>query len=87
MAENFPAGCHFVLEALGEVYGNDRLAREKGLSPEERLALHKERSSPLMENLKSWIMTQFDEKLTEPNSGLGQAREALTKFQSPPPDS
>ena len=83
VADNFPAECLFVLETLGEVYGNDRQAREQGLSPEERLALHQEQSAPLMEKLKTWIMTQFDEKLTEPNSGLGKAMEYMLKHWSP----
>lgn len=83
VADNFPAECRFVLETLGEVYGNDRQARERGLTPEERLALHQELSSPLMEKLKTWIMTQFDEKLTEPNSGLGQAMKYMLKHWSP----
>ncbi|MHC9541863.1 MAG: IS66 family transposase [Vulcanimicrobiota bacterium] len=83
VADNFPAECLFVLETLGEVYGNDRQAREQGLSPDERLALHQELSSPLMEKLKTWIMTQFDEKLTEPNSGLGKAMEYMLKHWSP----
>jgi len=82
VADNFPAECLFVLETLGEVYGNDRQAREQGLSPEERLALHQEQSAPLMEKLKTWIMTQFDEKLTEPNSGLGKAMEYMLKHWS-----
>lgn len=83
VADNFPDECRFVLETLGEVYGHDRQARELGLTPEERLALHKERSSPLMEKLKAWIMRQFDEKRTEPNSGLGQAMKYMLKYWSP----
>lgn len=34
---NFPAECRRVLESLGEVYHNDKLARDSALSPEERL--------------------------------------------------
>ena len=83
VADNFPDECRFVLETLGEVYGNDRQAREQGLNPEERLVLHKELSAPLMEKLKAWIMKQFDEKRTEPNSGLGQAMKYMLKHWSP----
>jgi len=83
VAENFPAECRFVLETLGEVYGNDKQARERGLNQEERLALHTELSAPLMEKLKAWIMTQFEEKRTEPNSGLGQAMKYMLKHWSP----
>jgi len=83
VADNFPAECRFVLETQGEVYGIDRQTRERGLSSEERLALHQQQSAPPMEKLKAWIMTQFDEKLTEPNSGLGQAMKYMLKHWSP----
>lgn len=70
---NFPAQCRFVLETLGEVYGYDDQARERGLSPEERLQFHQKHSAPVMEKLHAWLGTQFEEKTVEPNSGLGKA--------------
>jgi hypothetical protein len=36
-----------------------------------------------MEKLKAWIMKQFEEKRTEPNSGLGQAMKYMLKYWSP----
>jgi len=36
----------FVLESLREVYRLDAEAREAGLSPNERLHLHQEKSKP-----------------------------------------
>ena len=42
VAENFPDQCRYVLEMLGEVYGHDAEARERGLKPEERLQFHQE---------------------------------------------
>ena len=39
VAQNFPDECRYVLEMLGEVYGHDAEARERGLTPEERLRL------------------------------------------------
>jgi transposase len=68
---NFPAECRFVLETLGEVYGYDDQARERGLSPEERLHFHQEHSAPVMEKLHAWLNAQFADKNVEPNSGLG----------------
>jgi transposase len=41
---NFPDECRYVLETLGQVYGHDASARERGLTPQERLQLHRERS-------------------------------------------
>ena len=46
---------------------------EHGLSPEERLQLHQERSGPVMDELHDWLEAQLAEQKTEPNSGLGKA--------------
>ena len=50
---SFPEECRFVLETLGEVYGNDEKARAQSLSPEQRLRFHQEHSGPVMETLKA----------------------------------
>jgi transposase len=73
IAPNFPEECRYVLEALGDVYYNDAMAREQSLSAEDRLRLHQKQSGPVMEQLHAWLEAQFAEKKTEPNSGLGKA--------------
>src|SRR5215472_7538905 len=73
VAGSFPEQCRYVLERLGEVYGYDAEARERGLSPEERLKFHQENSGPVMKKLHQWLEGQFIERKTEPNSGLGKA--------------
>jgi transposase len=73
VAENFPQECRHVLEALGNIYHNDALAREQQLSPEDRLRFHQVRSGPVMNVLHDWMNAQFAEHRTEPNSGLGKA--------------
>jgi len=73
VAENFPSECRYVLEMLGHVYGHDAEARERGLTPDERLRLHQDRSGPVMDQLYGWLEAQLAERRTEPNSGLGQA--------------
>ena len=70
---NFPEPCRHVLEALGEVYHHDQLARERGLSRVERLRFHQEHSKPVMDDLHQWLETQLKENQVEPNSGLGKA--------------
>jgi hypothetical protein len=62
-----------VLEQLREVYQNDALAREQGMSPEERLRFHQAESGPRMAALEKWFKEQFAERKVEPNAGLGQA--------------
>jgi transposase len=71
--DNFPDECTHVLKVLGKVYKNDADARQKNLSDDQRLELHQNRSSPLIEDLKAWFDEQFTEKKVEPNSGLGHA--------------
>jgi transposase len=79
VAQNFPDECRYVLETLGQVYGYDAQARERGLTPEERLRFHQEHSQPLMDQLHAWLETQFAERKTEPNSGLGKAMTYLLR--------
>src|ERR1035437_7019459 len=83
VAENFPDECRYVLEMLGQVYGHDAEARERGLTPDERLRLHQERSRPVMDRLHAWLETQLAERKTEPNSGLGKAISYLLRHWQP----
>lgn len=73
VVESFPEECRYVLETLRSVYHHDALARERALSPDERLRFHQEHSEPLMKGLHEWMEAQFAEHKTEPNSGLGKA--------------
>jgi transposase len=73
VAERFPEECRHLLEALQDVYKNDEVAKERNLSPQERLNFHQTESGPLMADLKAWLVRQFDERLVEPNSPLGEA--------------
>ena len=73
VAANFPEQCRYVLETLGGVWYHDQLARERGLTPAQRLLFHQEQSGPVMKTLKEWMQTQLDDRLVEPNSGLGKA--------------
>lgn len=70
---NFPEPCRLVLETFREIYRYDAVTRKQGMSAEQRLAFHQEHSKPVMEKLHIWLQAQFDERLVEPNSGLGQA--------------
>jgi hypothetical protein len=70
---SFPEECRYVLETLREVYRNDAVAKEQGMTAQERLAFHQAHSGPLMEELEKWLKDQIAERKTEPNSGLGKA--------------
>ena len=91
VVENFPQECRYVIEVLAKVYRNDALARERELSPEQRLRFHQAKSEPILKKLKAWFKVQMDDKKVEPNSGLGEAIrymlkhwEKLTRFLKVP---
>jgi hypothetical protein len=91
ITENFPQECQYIIESLGKVYHHDAQAKERGLGDLDRLAFHQEHSQPVMEELKKWMDERMDQKMVEPNSGLGQAIEymrnrwdRLTRFLSVP---
>jgi hypothetical protein len=77
--EHFPDECRHVITVFRDIYYFDKIAKEKNMSPEERLHYHQENSGPLMDNLHKWIQRQFDEKNAEPNSSLGKAYKYLLK--------
>lgn len=79
VTESFPEEVRFVLETLREVYKTDALARKQGLDPEQRLQLHQRDSGPRMKVLKEWMEEQFSQRKVEPNSGLGEAIQYMSK--------
>jgi transposase len=79
VAEQFPEAARHVIEALAEVYKHDATCREHALSAQQRLSFHQEHSKPIMDELARWMNEQFDERLVEPNSGLGKALRYLIR--------
>src|SRR4030042_6128372 len=77
--DNFPDECRHVIIVFRDVYSFDKIAKEKNMSPDERLLYHQKTSGPLMDDLHKWIHRQFDEKNAEPNSSLGKAYKYLLK--------
>lgn len=82
VAHTFPDECRHVLEALGQVYHFDAQAKDKEMSPQERLLFHQSNSASVMDELHKWLNEQLDEKKTEPNSGLGKAIGYMLKHWS-----
>jgi transposase len=73
VAESFPSEVRHVLEEWKLVFENDAFTKKQAMSPEARLAYHQEHSAPVMERLEKWCLAQIDERLVEPNGGLGAA--------------
>lgn len=82
-APNFPEPCRYVLESLRQVYRNEAQAKEQGLCAQQRLLFHQTHSQQIMDDLHEWLNTQLDQKLVEPNSGLGEAISYMLKRWQP----
>ena len=77
--EDFPDPCLHVLETLREIYKNDALTKEQGMSKEDRLQFHQQHSAPIMETFFTWLNDQLDQKRVEPNSSMGGAINYMIK--------
>jgi transposase len=73
LVPSFPGECHYVIEALAEVYHHDQMAKDQELSADQRLRFHQDQSGPIMERLKNWLQKQLEERKVEPNSSMGKA--------------
>lgn len=71
--DGFPDEVKHVIDQIALVYKHETQAKTRGLSAEERLRWHQEKSAPVMEGLKAWMEGLQAEKKVEPNSGLGRA--------------
>src|SRR6266536_3036176 len=80
---SFPEEGRYILERVRDVYRHDADARERRLSPADRLAFHQAHSGPLMDQLHAWLRAQLDEHRVEPNSGLGRAIAYFLKHWTP----
>ena len=83
VAQSFPVECRHVLENLGEVYRNDAVTRDAGMTAEERLRFHQEHSKPILDALHDWLEAQFAERKVEPNASLGKAITYLLRHWKP----
>jgi transposase len=79
LVDRFPDYCAYVIEHLGKVYHHDAIVKEQDLSSQERLEYHQKQSAPVMAELEGWCRRQINDKIVEPNSGLGQAIAYLLK--------
>lgn len=71
--DNFPVECRYVILEFLKIYRNDAHTRDEGMTDDERLIFHQQHSKKVMEDLKEWMRDQFENRVVEPNSGLGQA--------------
>ena len=68
--DKHPAEYAVAGEVYKQVFDNDDVAKERGMTPEERRDFHAERSRPLLVRLLAMCKAKVDSKLVEPNSPL-----------------
>ena len=73
VTDYFPEESRFVLEMLGKVYTHDAITKDRHMSDKQRLKYHQAKSESIMDELKGWLSEQFEKKLVEPNSSMGDA--------------
>jgi hypothetical protein len=71
--DNYPDECRFVIERLARVYEVDDECKKRGASDQERLLAHQQMSAAAMEEARTYMAAQLDDKRIEPNSDLGKA--------------
>ena len=88
---HYPREARLALKRFSRIWKNDTEAFEQGLDPAERLAYHRERSAPVMEELRAWCEEELASGRVEQNGTLGQAMgyvlrhfDALTLFLREP---
>ena len=79
--DDYPELCEFVLESFAKIYINDAYCKQQKFDKYQRLQYHREHSRPVMKELYSRCRQQFDEKLIEPNSSIGDAIKYLIKHR------
>lgn len=62
-----------VLKRYGKIWDNDDHCSDHGLSPQERLAYHRDHSEPHLQSIRAHCQTLLDSSEVEPNSNLGNA--------------
>lgn len=69
--DNDQSRSSYALTEIQRLYALERLAKDDGLSAEQRLALRQEQSVPILADLKSWMLENYRAVL--PKSTIGQA--------------
>ena len=83
LAEPFPRDVELVLYSFQYIYANEEQAVRAGLTPQQRLEFHQLRSAFVLEGLLTWMRGQFNNRIVEPNSQLGQAFSYMIKHREP----
>lgn len=68
-----------VIEEISIIYENDKITKVEEMTPQQRMEYHQIHSTPIMNNLKSWLNEQINNNIVESNSSLGRAIKYMLK--------
>jgi transposase len=77
IASFWPQECVKVVSGFNLVFLNDKIAKQKNLTPQDRLEWHQQKSAPIMIKTREYCRELVDTKQAEPNSSLGKAIQYL----------
>ena len=69
--DRFTDECRYVIEAFKVIYHNDKMAREQGMSAEQRLSYHQAHSKATMDDLKAWFAASVRREVGRAEFGPG----------------
>ena len=72
ISDSFPE-VEQVLDGYENIWINDSICKDKGHTPKQRLAYHKEHSLPVVVKIKTWCQAYMDSPDAEEHSRLGKA--------------
>ena len=70
---NDQARADHVLDLIGQLYAIEDIARTNNYNPEQRKQLRQEKAKPIMNQLKTYLQTQYESGKVLPKSAIGQA--------------
>ena len=73
IASFWPKECLKVVSGFDLVFLNDKIAKNRNLTPQDTLKWHQEKSASVMANIKKYCEELIATKQAEPNSSLGKA--------------
>ncbi len=71
--DEFPTECRYVIEELSEIYKHEAFTKENNFTARERLEYHQIHSSPVMNEINTWMEEKVENNEAEPNGPLGKA--------------
>jgi transposase len=74
-----PEAIDWLLDQYGKIWENETFIKEQNFEEEARLMYHQQYSKPVMEEIKTWALSQQAAEAFEEHSGFGKAIKYLLK--------